>query len=113
MGLSDQLKDFGNAIGAALTDLTTIDVATYTGSVTLDVVPEVSSLDATTIFNKLKGAAGGKLKLVALTHVEIDMDATNVVAEDADAKLFALHADAVKAALDARAAVVSLVKGLL
>ncbi len=94
-------------------DVTTLDVATFAGNLTVDPVPAGQDFKLDNIFNSLKGnvGTGSELTLVALTHIDVDADSTSFVSSGltADQKeLIAYHAKAVEAAQTARSSMVKL-----
>ena len=113
--LSTEFKGFLDKVADKIKDLVTIDVVTLTGELNLDVTPAggASKIDPTELFKNLEATPGGKLSVVALTHVEIDMDVTNFGSSAPSTALLTLHQESVKNAVEARKAVIEMIEGLL
>ena len=113
--LVTELKGFADKVAGAVKDLATIDVVTLTGEIKLEILGTGSDvkIDPTALFEKLQGKVDGSLSVVALTHVEIDMDVTNFGSATPSDALFSLHQQSVKNAIEARAAVLDMIKGLI
>ncbi|MEW5980149.1 MAG: hypothetical protein AB1898_30510 [Acidobacteriota bacterium] len=95
-------------------DLTTIDVLTLTGEIKVtNAEGQIASINPDELFKSIQGTVVPNLGVVALTHVEFDLDSVNFVVAEAPQSALKLHTDSVKAAIDARVAVVELLKGLI
>ena len=96
------LTDISNKFLAAVEDLTTIEVQTFTGKVTGNAIE----------WDKFKPGPDSIVRLVAATRIDADLDAMNFRAEDAadlPPDLLELHQAAVKTAVEARTAFVKMV----
>lgn len=118
-GIFAKLKD-------VTADLTTLEVTTLTGDVSL--LLNKSGTDAKTTYNfKDKDAlmnligessqtnADSKVKLVAYSRIDFDQDVINFVKEnltDEERKLYQLHLDSMKASQEARAGFLDFLAGL-
>ena len=102
----NQMKDYLTKLA---TDITTLEVYTYTGNLTVIVKPD-SGVDWSQLKNSPTSVgANGELKLVAATHVDVDFDVLNYQAADAADNLVKAHAEFVKSSHESRAAAVKLV----
>ena len=104
-------------------DLTTLDVTTLTGSITIEgsMLDEEGKIDLKKLYKAISEKAtpddgAGKLEIVAFTHIDFDCDSVYFVQEDLseqDRKLIEHHEAAVKTARDTRQAFVNMIKELL
>lgn len=103
-----------DAFVKAVEDLTTVDVTTLQGNVLLELSSN-GKFNPSEFFEKIQAQIkpGGEVTLVAHTHVEFDLDCVMLAQPNADSKLMDAHHKAVQAALDARQAVLRLVKEIV
>lgn len=109
MGLKSALQALNNAV----TDLTSLHVQTFTGTVTAD-VENKSFADIRQLVKDAK--TNGEVKLVAETLAQFDGDSYNFVKEDlASVPPIALevHQNAVKSGVETRMGLLTLFKDLL
>lgn len=104
----------------AVKDLATLDVTTLSADINLNFFTEGDDgsktiSNPTKIFESLQSeiAEGSTGKLVGHTHIEVDFDSVTIVGNGATEEQSAAHAQAVKAAQDARLGVFRLVQELL
>lgn len=122
--MSDSATTLGTKIQEFVTDVTTLDVLTLTGDITL--VTDSAYDEAAKKFNwdtmfkgiaeKLKTAAASELEVVAYTHAEWDLDSVNFVKRDlnaAQSNLVAAHNAAVESAQKSRFEAVKIIAGLV
>ena len=101
---------------AAVSDLVSLDVVTFTGDLVVNVTDITSEEDGTIRFQdvmkNIKGVADtdeSAFKAVAATHIALDKDTVQFVKEGLtpdEERLYGLHLEAVKTAVAARAAMV-------
>ena len=117
-------KTFAGKIGELFADLVSLDVATFTGDVTLKAkIADQNSetapkkFDLTELFQNLQDQTGdADLRLVAFTHIAFDKDAVNFVASDltpAETGLVTAHKEMVTASIEGRIAMVEAVTGFI
>jgi len=99
------LDEILEGLKTAFTDLTTVEVLTFTG--TVDQVLTQPDGDGARKINwkdlsQLKGVTEGTLKLAAATRVDIDYDIINFRRTDLDDDLRELHNESVATSLEAR-----------
>jgi len=103
-------NSFWTTIEKFFTDLTTLDVVTLTGKINLTVA-NVSNFED--ILENLKTTAVSEVKVLAVSHHQIDSDAVMFVKGDLDQvnekPLLAMHQETVKAAQEMRNKVVEMV----
>lgn len=98
---NEAIKNLIDNIGTLADDLATLEVYTFTG--TLSTMPTDVNNGRIKWGDLAKTAAtDGTLKLVAATKVYPDADSDYFQAEDANAELVTAHLEAVKAATTAR-----------
>jgi hypothetical protein len=108
-GLQEALNNLKNLF----VDLTSIDVSTFQGEVTVEVSAD-GKFNPSDFFAKLQAQIkDSKLALVAHTHVAFDLDSVVILKPDADAKLIEAHNKAVQTAVDARQAVLRMIAEVL
>ena len=112
MSVWSDLKDKVVAIGA---DVTTLDVVTLTGEITVDSAVENKKISLKKLYGEVESqtAVKGKLDVVAFTHIDLDADAINFVNKDLTEEkkaLVAAHNESVRAAQETRAGIVSMVR---
>ena len=93
-------------------DITTLDVVTFSGTLTVDPGTE-GEFKVSELYDKLKGSIGdeSKLKLIALTHIDLDFDVTTFMANNLSSdekELITYHVSTVEASQNARSSVVEL-----
>jgi hypothetical protein len=106
-GLLDKLQE-------KLKDVTTLDVVTATGTLEYK-VDDKGKFDFKTMVDQLKNstAADSKLKIVAITHSEIDHDTFNFIQEGANPDHVELHNQSVDIAKKARHAFIEFLANLI
>src|SRR6185312_11072445 len=109
--------DWIKSIKDGVQDLTTLDVLTLTGTLTLTAGTggKGTQLDPSQLFESLQAQTvdSSKLEVVALTHKEVDLDATTFIAKDADKDLLKIHSDMVQASEEGRMAFLKALGDLL
>ena len=117
--MSEQdFSTFASKVAGTLKDFSSIDVATYSGRMKVNV--EANKADLENVFKTLSNAqkqkVEGELELIAATRISFDKDATTIVKPELTAEQLEsikAHAELIKAAQDARMAVLNFVRGLL
>lgn len=120
----DKLKAVWDKLEAAINDLSSLEVTTISGELTLAIQSTGTGNNTKTgiltrdgLLNLVKeSAANGKLYIVAHTRIELDQDRVDIVKQGMDAgdeKLYQLHVESVKAAQEARASFVSMLVSLV
>jgi hypothetical protein len=117
------LKSLATKVGAAIDDLASLEVTTYSGNFTLTFSDiRVAKEGKTDVFkiksllNTDKIALNAELKLIAYSRFEIDSDASNIVRSnltEEDKVLLEAHTELVKAAQESRKAIFEFAKSLL
>lgn len=113
MAASDKAQ---SKLGAIVDDLISLDVVTFSGNLEVKLTDINSgpngTIDLENVMKNLKGTVtGGKstLTAVATTYLAIDKDSVQFVKTDltpGEERIYALHLEAVKTAVAARAAMV-------
>jgi hypothetical protein len=105
MGLRDALQKLDDAV----TDLTSLHVQTYSGTLNVDVDRDQ---DFDTLRKSLQNADAKEsdINLVSESMLKFDGDSYNFVAEDAPPNLMQIHNEAVQSGLDARQSLIELFK---
>lgn len=93
-------------------DVATLDVVTFSGKLTVELTSG-AEFNVSDLYENLKGRIGkeSELKLIALTHIDLDFDVTTFTASDlssAEKELITYHVSTVEASQKARASVVEL-----
>lgn len=106
-----KLVDAWNEIKNIMVDLATVDVTTMQGDITIK-LEGGKPFTPNNVFEFLQGQIkdGSTLTLVAHTHVDFDLDSVMITKPGTGAELMEAHNQAVKTAIDARQAVLRLVK---
>lgn len=111
------LRDVLGGIYDTAADLLSLDVATFSGNVSMDGAISGESIDLSKIFDSIKQAAGdAELRLVAHTHIDFDKDSVNFVAADltpGDAALVTAHKEMVTASVEGRLAMLTALRELI
>lgn len=108
MPLGDALKNLKNAV----TDLSSLHIQTYSGTLNF----QVSDANYETIKTAVKQAAEGDnaaITLVAETLLQFDGDSYNFIATGADTNILQAHKDAVEAGLKTRQGLVDAFKDII
>lgn len=105
----DKVTDW---LEGVIKDITTLDVVTFSGTLTVEPATE-GEFKVSELYDKLRGSIGdeSKLKLIALTHIDLDFDVTTFMANklSSDEKeLITYHVSTVEASQNARSSVVEL-----
>lgn len=105
-GLINALEGLKDAVG----DLASLEVQTYTGSITVNADGKLGDFED---FLK-KGTTSGKLKLAAATKMNFDGDTINLVPDGAfPAHVQKVHDAAVKAGIETRHGLLTLFGGMI
>lgn len=93
-------------------DITTLDVVTFSGTLTVEPSTD-GEFHVSALYENLKGKIGdeSQLKLLALTHIDLDFDVTTFTANNLSSdekELIDYHVATVEASQKARASVVQL-----
>lgn len=100
-------------LAEGIKDLSTLDVITFQGSVTLEGTDQVPVKFADVMSNAMKGNAAVKVKVLASTQTHIDGDIVAFYdAEITEAQRLA-HADLVLAGAESRRATIDFVKSVV
>ena len=114
--MSDLREVLGGIYDTAA-DLLSLDVATFSGKVSLEGAVTGDDIDLSKIFDSIKQAGGNAdLRLVAHTHIDFDKDSVNFVAADltpGDAALVAAHKEMVTASVEGRLAMLTALRELI
>ena len=110
MSLFEKIKD---GVEKMIGDVTTLDVATFTGDIEVSNAKEGTDLKLKQLWTNLQKDADlqAKLKVVAFTHIDADHDTLNFLTNDRDIdfdQLYAAHTKAVKTAQEARKAILEM-----
>jgi hypothetical protein len=111
------IKGAIDKIDEAITDLSSLHVQTYTGSMSVDLsdlAEGVSAMDKVRETVTAESAkADGKISLVAEAYFQFDGDSYNfLTSDDVSPRALELHTAAVEAGISTRKGLVELVKGL-
>lgn len=118
--IKEGLNKLKEKVAGVVEDLASLEVTTYSGEFTVSVanIKEVGD-DVFKIKSLLKDnlvTLNSKLSLVAYTRFEIDADSSNIVSNNLNNNnkmLLEAHNEMVKAGLEARKAMIQLVKDLI
>ncbi len=111
------LKDAVIQIRDAISDLSSLHVQTYSGSMTIDLT---SLAEGQTVMDKVRDAVTaeakdteGSISLVAEAYYQFDGDSYNfLTSDDVPTRALEMHTAAVEAGINTRRALVELVKGV-
>lgn len=110
-------KEISNSLSEAVGDLASLSVETYTGELEVIVSEDNKSLKWDSMLATARSedqSVKGKLKLALATHVKIDGDSINFIAEEGvTSALIETHASAVKNGSEFRSKVIGLALGKL
>jgi hypothetical protein len=116
------LKTFFKGFAEAVKDASALQVLTFTGQIQSMIIPEKNKegtkhtgigVNWEDFFTQAVNTAGGQLKLIAATQVEVDGDTILFVAENPPVRLVDAHLEAVAAAQEYRQNLVTAVIDLL
>jgi len=103
-----------DAIKETVIDLTSLEVQTYTGEITIDTQNNTTKLTDFKGYLEKITVSGAKLKLVAVTRMEFDGDTINMTSETPlPPHVNELHQNAVKAGIETRQGLLTLFGKLL
>ncbi|GAB4408530.1 MAG: hypothetical protein OHK0053_35280 [Microscillaceae bacterium] len=122
--LREKFNQFKEKLGDMVADLSTIEVATFTGKLEISgqklLKANERGFNTKAVFEEIKSQVEGeatlKFKLVAYTHIDFDTDSVNFVKEDLSNEVKALieaHRVMVEAAQNARRSVLNIIKEVL
>ncbi len=106
------LKKAMDKLGAAVGDLSSLHVKTYSGTVDLVVDGAADGSKAKSIEQMIQ-TKDGNVKLMLETLINFDGDSFNFVADSATAEHKVAHKDAIEAGIKTRQAIVEMLKGWL
>ncbi|PSV49997.1 hypothetical protein [Photobacterium indicum] len=94
-------------------DLSSLDVVTYEGRVTLQSGESLDNVNFETVLQKAKDNPDIDLKIVASTHVEIDGDITTFYDEDISDEQKQAHIELIDIGAENRNATVEMIMGVI
>lgn len=110
------LKEALNKLNAAVQDLTSLHVQTYTGELTFEITGKESFEDIRKLIKQEKAKQDSKIHLVAESLAQFDGDSYNFVKQDlANVPPLALevHQNAVESGIETRLGMLELFKDLI
>lgn len=109
-----KIEDLASRLADSIKDASSLEVLTFTGELSAALKADKKGIDWDSLIGKATaGDSAGRVSLVAGTWINADGDRREFRAEGASAELQQLHGEAVKSSLEARAAIVGTVLGLV
>ncbi|MBO1256300.1 hypothetical protein J3L16_11465 [Alteromonas sp. 5E99-2] len=108
------LETYANKIGKALSDVSSLNVRTFSGDLNTIIENSDGNLSTEGLDNVLlTGTTNANLKLEALTVMRIDGDIDQFVTTDISKDMKAIHDDAVETGKATRTAIIDFVKSVV